>query len=175
MDLRRALETYTVLTIGDGLVTVIPALMISISGGLIVTRASSETNLGLDFRSRCSANPQPLMLAAGVLMAMAAVSGASQDSVSGAGRGVGYDGVALAAKSCRCRKSEARGCRRRRAKIWKSLLRVEPLAVEVGLGLVQSGRGRAEFAAAQDESPASGGSWPPNSDISCRPCASPTI
>src|SRR5580698_6218224 len=37
MDLGRALETYSVLTIGDGLVTVIPALMISISGGLIVT------------------------------------------------------------------------------------------------------------------------------------------
>ena len=36
MDLALALETYTVLTIGDGLVTVIPALMISISGGLIV-------------------------------------------------------------------------------------------------------------------------------------------
>src|SRR5271165_6725301 len=39
MDLGHAIETYTVLTIGDGLVTVIPALMISISGGLIVTRA----------------------------------------------------------------------------------------------------------------------------------------
>src|SRR5579862_4514541 len=46
MDLRHALETYTVLTIGDGLVTVIPALMISISGGLIVTRASSDNRLG---------------------------------------------------------------------------------------------------------------------------------
>src|ERR1700694_2443333 len=40
MDFRKALETYTVLTIGDGMVTVILALMISISGGLIVTRAS---------------------------------------------------------------------------------------------------------------------------------------
>src|SRR3984893_1410500 len=47
MELRRALETYTVLTIGDGLVTVIPALMISISGGLIITRTSSETKLGI--------------------------------------------------------------------------------------------------------------------------------
>src|SRR6202051_3161657 len=46
MDLGHALQTYTVLTIGDGLVTVIPALMISISGGLIVTRASSDNRLG---------------------------------------------------------------------------------------------------------------------------------
>ena len=46
MELRHALETYTVLTIGDGLVTVIPALMISISGGLIVTRTASEDTPG---------------------------------------------------------------------------------------------------------------------------------
>src|ERR1700759_1817925 len=49
MDLSKALQTYTVLTIGDGLVTVIPALMISISGGLIVTRASSDQRLGAEF------------------------------------------------------------------------------------------------------------------------------
>jgi flagellar biosynthesis protein FlhA len=66
MDLKRALETYTVLTIGDGLVTVIPALMISISGGLIVTRASSDTKLGIDFQKQVFSNWQPLMLASGV-------------------------------------------------------------------------------------------------------------
>src|SRR5438067_12930506 len=59
LDLRRALETYTVLTIGDGLVTVIPALMISISGGLIVTRASSEERLANDFSQQLFTNPQP--------------------------------------------------------------------------------------------------------------------
>src|ERR1017187_4258728 len=52
MDLRKAIETYTVLTIGDGLVTVIPALMISISGALIVTRASSEARLGAEFHKQ---------------------------------------------------------------------------------------------------------------------------
>src|SRR5580692_7292287 len=72
MDLKRALQTYTVLTIGDGLVTVIPALMISISGGLIITRTSSETKLGRDFQKQVFSNPQPLLLAAGVLIAMAA-------------------------------------------------------------------------------------------------------
>src|SRR4051812_27642170 len=50
MDLKRAIQTYTILTIGDGLVTVIPALMVSVCGGLIVTRASSEERLGADFR-----------------------------------------------------------------------------------------------------------------------------
>src|SRR5512142_3400057 len=70
MDFRRAPETYTVLTIGDGLVTVIPALMISISGGLIVTRASSEASLGKDVQKQVFGNSQPLLLAAGVLMAI---------------------------------------------------------------------------------------------------------
>src|SRR5690348_17914029 len=71
MDLRHALETYTVLTIGDGLVTVIPALMISISGGLIVTRASADARLGAEFKKQIFGNSQPLLLAAGVLFALA--------------------------------------------------------------------------------------------------------
>ena len=57
MDLMHALQTYTVLTIGDGLVTVIPALMISISGGLIVTRAGAESPVGRSSRNRSSAMP----------------------------------------------------------------------------------------------------------------------
>src|SRR5256885_11494113 len=73
MDFRKALETYTVLTIGDGLVTVIPALMISISGGLIVTRASSDASLGAEFKRQILNNSQPLLLGAGVLIALAAL------------------------------------------------------------------------------------------------------
>ena len=55
--------------------TVIPALMISISGGLIVTRASSDERLGADFAKQMFGNPQPLLLASGVLVVLAAVSG----------------------------------------------------------------------------------------------------
>jgi flagellar biosynthesis protein FlhA len=75
MDLKRALATYTILTIGDGLVTVIPALMVSVSGGLIVTRASSDNKLGSDMKKQVFSNPQPLMLSGGVLVAMAAFPG----------------------------------------------------------------------------------------------------
>jgi len=57
MDFRRAVETYTVLTIGDGLVTVIPALMISISGGLIVTRASTDAGWAPTSAGRSSGRP----------------------------------------------------------------------------------------------------------------------
>src|SRR5271168_2163713 len=75
MDLGRALQTYTVLTIGDGLVTVIPALMISVSGGLIVTRATSDTRLGADVRKQLFNTAEPLLLAGGVLCTMAVFPG----------------------------------------------------------------------------------------------------
>src|SRR5277367_6196338 len=75
MELRKALETYTVLTIGDGLVTVIPALMISVSGGLIITRTSSEDRLGKEFGAQLFGKPQPLMLSGGVLVALSVFPG----------------------------------------------------------------------------------------------------
>src|ERR1700759_3110228 len=75
MELTRALQTYTVLTIGDGLVTVIPALMISISGGLIVTRGGSGNPIATDLARKVFSNPQPLLLASGVLGVLAAVPG----------------------------------------------------------------------------------------------------
>src|ERR1700727_2912099 len=75
MELRHALETYTVLTIGDGLVTVIPALMISISGALIVTRTGSEESLGAGFKKQVLGSSRPLLLASGVLCAMAVMPG----------------------------------------------------------------------------------------------------
>ncbi|MEI9971421.1 MAG: FHIPEP family type III secretion protein [Ignavibacteriota bacterium] len=67
--------TYTVLTIGDGLVTVIPALMISISGGLIVTRASSDDRLGTDFAKQLFGSSQPLFLASGVVIVLSIFPG----------------------------------------------------------------------------------------------------
>src|SRR6266404_3670928 len=89
MDLRHALETYTVLTIGDGLVTVIPALMISISGGLIVTRTGSEDSLGNQFQKQVLGSAQPLLLASGVLITLAVFPGLPKVPILLLGAGVG--------------------------------------------------------------------------------------
>ncbi len=50
MPLRRRVKTYTILTVGDGLVAIIPALLVSVAGGIVVTRASSDQSLGVDIR-----------------------------------------------------------------------------------------------------------------------------
>jgi flagellar biosynthesis protein FlhA len=135
LDFQRALETYTVLTIGDGLVTVIPALMISISGGLIVTRASSDTNLGLELQKQVFGNPRPLFLASGVLIAMAAFPGLPKIPFLVLGGGVGAMAWRLRQKTAIAEKVKPPATAPTRDNL-ESLLRIEPLAVEVGLGLV---------------------------------------
>src|SRR5579872_2499782 len=136
MDLRHALETYTVLTIGDGLVTVIPALMISISGGLIVTRASSDTKLGQDFRKQVFSVGQPLLLASGVLLVMAAFPCLPKIPFLLLASAVGTAGWRLRQNIGTKSKAPAAAATPLKEN-FDTLLKVEPLAIEVGLGLVK--------------------------------------
>ncbi|MGC4031604.1 MAG: flagellar biosynthesis protein FlhA [Tepidisphaeraceae bacterium] len=77
------LKTYTVLTIGDGLVSQIPAFIVSLSAGLIVTRTSSRSNLGDEMLGQMLAKPAALVVAAIFLLTMAAffIAGSGQDSL----------------------------------------------------------------------------------------------
>jgi len=140
MDLKKALETYTVLTIGDGLVTVIPALVISVSGGLIVTRSNSESRLSETFRKQILGDSQPLLLASGILVALAIMPGMPKLPFLFMGGGVGWIGWRLRQKAAAAGQApagEPQAQAHAQAKDnLDSLLKVEPLAVEVGLGLV---------------------------------------
>ncbi|SCA58791.1 Flagellar biosynthesis protein FlhA [Chlamydiales bacterium SCGC AB-751-O23] len=70
-----ALDTYLVLTVGDGLVSQIPALLISVGSGVIVTRASDEENLGFMLQRQVFNNPRVLAVTAGVVSVLAIVPG----------------------------------------------------------------------------------------------------
>ncbi|MGE5371342.1 MAG: flagellar biosynthesis protein FlhA [Solirubrobacterales bacterium] len=63
MSWTEASQTYTILTIGDGLVTQIPALLISTAAGIVVTRSASETNLGTEFTNQLTSQPQVFAIA----------------------------------------------------------------------------------------------------------------
>jgi flagellar biosynthesis protein FlhA len=67
--------TYTLLTVGEGLVTAIPALLVSMSGGLITTRAAADANLGEEVALQLLAQPRPLAVAAGTLTMLALIPG----------------------------------------------------------------------------------------------------
>lgn len=72
MPLAQALQKYTLLTVGDGLVGQIPALLISTATGLIVTRAASESNLGQDLiKQLFGNNPFILYIIGGVMVSLA--------------------------------------------------------------------------------------------------------
>jgi flagellar biosynthesis protein FlhA len=72
---REALKTYTVLTVGDGLVTMIPSLLVSMAGGMVVTRASSSATLSADLGTQLLSRPRSLQIAAGVMVALACIPG----------------------------------------------------------------------------------------------------
>jgi len=78
MPAGEAVQTYSILTIGDGLVAQIPALLISISAGMVVTRVASEdgpTNIGSDIAGQILAQPKAIGVASVILLVMGLVPG----------------------------------------------------------------------------------------------------
>ncbi len=70
-----AAQTYTVLTVGEGLVAQIPALIVSTAAGIVVTRAASDMDLGGAMTKQLLMSPKPVGIAAGILLALGLVPG----------------------------------------------------------------------------------------------------
>ena len=75
LSLAESIQTYTLLTVGDGLVTQIPALIISTATGIIVTRAATDSHLGAEIAKQVSAYPKSLIMVAISLIALLFVKG----------------------------------------------------------------------------------------------------
>ena len=76
MPLEEVVSVYTIATVGDGLVSQIPGLMISVATAMIVTRAASDNNLNVDVRNQFLSQPQVLVIAGLGIAAMAVIPGA---------------------------------------------------------------------------------------------------
>src|SRR5271156_5215171 len=75
IPLAEAAKTYTILTVGDGLVTLIPSLLVSVAGGIVVTRTSSGQTVGGDFANQLLGRRMPLRIAAGVMFLLGLIPG----------------------------------------------------------------------------------------------------
>jgi len=75
IPLAEAAKTYTILTVGDGLVTMIPSLLVSVAGGIVVTRTSSEVTVGVEFGRQLFTRRAPLRIAAGVMFLLGLIPG----------------------------------------------------------------------------------------------------
>ncbi|MRH30069.1 flagellar type III secretion system protein FlhA [Microbacterium sp. SYP-A9085] len=75
LEIDEAVNTYTLLTIGDGLVTQIPALLMAVSTGMIVTRSNAETEIGQAASAQLGQSRHALAIAGGAAIALALVPG----------------------------------------------------------------------------------------------------
>src|SRR5579863_8491958 len=135
---REALKTYTVLTVGDGLVTMIPSLLVSMAGGMVVTRATSDATLSVDVGRQVLSRRRPLVIASGVMLALAAIPGLPKFSFFLLAAGTAFlawrapktsaetaPAVPLADKDKKPAKDSV-----------EELLKLDELSLEVGYGLV---------------------------------------
>ncbi|MFP5277604.1 MAG: flagellar biosynthesis protein FlhA [Acidobacteriota bacterium] len=72
---QEALKTYTILTVGEGLVSILPSLLVSVAGGIVVTRAASKDSLGVNVGKQLLHSPRLLWIAGGVLTALGFIPG----------------------------------------------------------------------------------------------------
>lgn len=153
MTVSQALGTYTILTVGDGLVSQIPALLISTATGLIVSRASGkEESLSTDIKNEMFSDPRVLGVVAGLLGFMGLVPGMPTLPfllISGLAGGFAFmkskeksiTQQAEEAQKVAMEQQEKLGKKEKRAKATKEsvmeLLNVDTIEIEVGYRLVQ--------------------------------------
>ncbi len=131
---REALKTYTVLTVGDGLVTMIPSLLVSMAGGMVVTRATSDSTLSVDV-GRQLLSRRPLLIASGVMLSLAAIPGLPKFSFLLLAAGTAF--LASRAPKLSSEPPSTSATDKKPAKdSVEDLLKLDELSLEVGYSLV---------------------------------------
>ncbi len=139
MTLVQALETYTILTVGDGLVSQIPALLISTSAGIIVTRAATEQTLADSITDQMFSKPKASYISGGVLVLMALVPGFPVLPFLLMGLtsiGLGYMSTGLVEKQAREELEAEAPVVEEPPDDIEGYLHVDPLEIEIGYSLI---------------------------------------
>ena len=145
-DLGTAVKTYTILTVGDGLVTMIPSLLVSIAGGMVLTRASSAGSLNDELGTQLLRGRNTLWIACGVLLGLALIPGLPKLSFVLMAVGVGLMARRLPAKDASATLAEesagsaVTGDKAKAAETkgenLASLLKMDELTLEIGFQLI---------------------------------------
>jgi flagellar biosynthesis protein FlhA len=142
IDIAEAARTYTVLTVGDGLVTIIPSLLVSIAGGITLTRANSAGMLGGEIRQQLLGRPATLYMAAAVSACMCLIPGLPKFAFLAVAGGLFVAGRRIAAQPpapptadlAPAEKKKTEGAAQ--STELSSLLRLEDLTLEIGFQLI---------------------------------------
>ncbi len=136
MPFAEAAKTYTILTIGDGLVAQIPALLISTAAGMVVSRAGSESDMGKDITRQLFLNPKVLLTAAGIMAVLGMVPGLPHIPfflLSAASGGLAY---ALGQTAVAEQAAEQQVPAPAPEPAIETYIELEPLTFEIGYGLI---------------------------------------
>ena len=141
VELGEAARTYTVLTVGDGLVTLIPSLLVSVAGGITLTRANSAGMLGAEIRQQLLARPATLYLASLVSAAMCLIPGLPKIAFLAVAGGLFWAARRLPAETVLPAAAESASGEKKKtepgqASDLASLLRLEDLTLEIGFQLI---------------------------------------
>ncbi|ULX50632.1 flagellar biosynthesis protein FlhA [Cupriavidus taiwanensis] len=142
LDFGTAVHNYTLLTIGDGLVAQIPALVISTAAGVIVSRVSNEQDVGEQLTGQLFANPRVLYLTAGIIGLMGIIPGMPHFAfllLAGALVWMGRYIARRAATQAQTRQREERTpavAQESTEASWDDVTLVDPLGMEVGYRLI---------------------------------------
>jgi len=135
----QALKTYTILTVGDGLVTMIPSLLVSVAGGMVVTRTSTDEPVGSELGRQLFSKKVPLQIAAGVVFLLGLIPGLPKFSfflLAGAAAFLASRATrsdkAAAAETATAKKEKKPDNQQQIEK----LLKLDELSLEVGYALV---------------------------------------
>jgi flagellar biosynthesis protein FlhA len=135
MPFAEAAKTYTILTVGDGLVTQMPALLISTAAGIVVSRAGMESDLGKDITKQVFFNPKALATAAGVMGVLGLVPGLPHLPFFLLSAGSGALAYAIAKPEAVEEKEERIKPVAEEPPI-ETFIEIEPLTFEIGYGLI---------------------------------------
>ncbi|PPK49515.1 flagellar biosynthesis protein FlhA [Clostridium algidicarnis DSM 15099] len=143
MDASTAAKTFVSLTVGDGLVSQIPALLISTASGILVTRSGSEENFGNVIIKQLTAFPKVLALASATLFFFAIIPGLPTFTFLFLAVAVGALAYALykeanekVVMAMETEQAEITETERREPEDVMNLINVEPIEVEMGYGLI---------------------------------------
>ena len=139
--LGEAARTYTVLTVGDGLVTLIPSLLVSMAGGITLTRANSAGLLGAEIRQQLLSKPSTLYLASLVSAAMCLIPGLPKLAFLSVAGALYWGGRQVAARAQAAPPPELGTGEKKKAEQAQGsdlaqLLRLEELTLEIGFQLI---------------------------------------
>jgi flagellar biosynthesis protein FlhA len=141
IELSEAARTYTVLTVGDGLVTLIPSLLVSVAGGITLTRANSAGLLGSEIRQQLLSKPTTLYLASLVSAAMCLIPGLPKLAFLAVAGALYWGGRHVAARPLAAPPVEFAPGEKKKAEQAQgsdlaALLRLEELTLEIGFQLI---------------------------------------